>query len=187
MSAEARVTPIWKKQKVFVAIFLFGIAGWFFWDGKVSYPRSNERWLEHDELVKSGHESEWPAVARDHGWTETVPEKFHGQGDLIMQIVCSGFAGVLGVIALAYWFTQKDRVLRSDEEAVYSPSGRRIPFDTITGLGKKHWDGKGLATVLYKIDGCKGRFILDDYKFDRAATHQILAEIEEKLSARTSA
>jgi hypothetical protein len=34
------------------------------------------------------------------------------------------------------------------------------------------------------MDGRKGRFILDDYKFDREATHQILAEIEEKLVAR---
>jgi hypothetical protein len=37
------------------------------------------------------------------------------------------------------------------------------------------------------IGGRKGRFQLDDYKFDREATHQILAEIEEKLLARTNA
>jgi hypothetical protein len=186
MPVEARVTPIWKKQKLFVAIFLFGIAGWFFWDGKVGYPNSNERWLAHDELVKNGREAEWPTVAKSHGWTDTVPEKFHRPVDLLMQMICGGFAGALGLLALIYWLTQKDRVVWIDDEAVYSPAGRRIPFDTITGLGKKHWNEKGLATVLYKIDGCKGRFILDDYKFDRAATHQILAEIEQKLTARST-
>ena len=94
------------------------------------------------------------------------------------------FASLLGIISLVYWFTQKSRTLRTDDEAVYSPAGTRVPFPAITGLGKKKWDAKGLATVLYKIDGRKGRFILDDYKFDYEATHQILTEIEEKLTAR---
>jgi len=185
MSAEARITPIWSKQKLFVAIFLIGIGGWFFSDAAIGYPHSNERWQAHDELVKSGRESEWPTVAKSHGWTEKLPHKYYGSGDLAMQWVCGGFATVLGLISLAYWFTQKDRVLRTDAEAVYSPAGTRVPFEAITGLGKKHWDRKGLAMVLYKIEGRKGRFILDDYKFDRDATHQILAEIEEKLLART--
>ncbi len=69
---------------------------------------------------------------------------------------------------------------------LFAPSGVRIPFDAITGLGKKKWEGKGFATVLYKIDGRKGRFLLDDYKFDRDATHQILAEIEERILARSA-
>jgi hypothetical protein len=186
MPAEAHVTPIWKKQKLFVAVFLFAVSGWFFWDGFIGYPHSNERWLAHEELMKSGREAEWPDLAKGHGWTEEVPHKFHAPSDLYMQYICGGFAGVLGLIALAYWLTQKNRTLRTDEEAVYSPAGTRVPFDAITGLGKKNWDSKGFATVLYMIGGRKGRFLLDDYKYDRDATHQILAEIEQKLRTRTS-
>jgi hypothetical protein len=184
MPAEARITPIWNKQKFLVAVFLIGIGGWFFSDAAIGYPHSNERWTAHEELVKSGHESDWPAVAKSRGWTEKLPHKYYGKGDVIMQWVCGGFATVLGLLSLAYWLTQKGGVVRTDGEAVYSPAGTRIPFDAITGLGKKHWEQKGLATVLYQMDGRKGRFILDDYKFDREATHQILAEIEEKLVAR---
>ncbi|MEI9895881.1 MAG: hypothetical protein WDN28_18905 [Chthoniobacter sp.] len=176
--------PIWKKQKLFVALFLLAVAGWFFWDGFVGYPHSNERWLAHEELVKSGHETEWPAVAREHGWTEEVPHKFFQPIDLRTQWICGTFATLLGLVSLAYWLTQKGRVLRTDGEAVYSPAGTRIPFGSITGLGKKKWEDKGLATVLYKIEGRKGRFLLDDYKFERDATHAILAEIEAKLLSR---
>jgi hypothetical protein len=186
MPAEAYVTAIWKKQKLFVAIFVLAIAAWFFWDGFIGYPRSNERWLAHDQLVKSGREPEWPALAKSHGWSEEVPHKLYHPGDLRMQYICGGFAALLGLVSLAYWLTQKGRVLRSDADAVYSPAGTRVPFDAITGLGKKKWDDKGLATVVYAIDGRQGRFTLDDYKFDRDATHQILAEIEEKLLARTN-
>lgn len=184
MPAEARITSVWYKQKLFVALFLIAIGGWFYWDGFVGYPRSNERYLAHQELVKTQHEEEWPALAAKHDWTTEVPHKLYNVGAIRMQWICGTFAVLLGVVSLAYWFTQKNRTLRTDDDAVYSPAGTRIPFDAITGLGKKNWEDKGLATVLYKIDGRKGRFILDDYKFDRDATHQILAEIEEKLTPR---
>ena len=186
MPAEAHVTPIWKKQKLFIALFLLAIAGWFFWDGFVGYPHSNERWLAHEELVKGGRETEWPKVASEHNWTAEVPHKLYRPIDLRTQRICGAIATLLGLVSLAYWFTHKDRVLRTDAEAVYSPAGTRVPFDAITGLGKKKWEDKGFATVLYKIEGRKGRFLLDDYKYDRDATHQIMAEIEEKLTARQS-
>ena len=37
----------------------------------------------------------------------------------------------------------------------------------------------------FSADSPQGQFVLDDYKFDRDPTHQILAEIEEHLSTRT--
>lgn len=184
MPAEARVTSVWSKQKLFVAVFLIAIGGWFFWDGFITYPHSNVRWVEHDRLVKSGRDAEWPALANSRGWTTTVPHKFFAPFDIYTQWVCGGFATLLGLISLIYWYTQKDRTLRTDEEAVYSPAGTRIPFSTITGLGKKNWERKGLATVLFEINGRKGRFVIDDYKFDYEATHQILDEIEQKLLTR---
>jgi hypothetical protein len=184
MPAEAHITPIWKKQKLFVAIFLLGIAGWFFWDGKVGYPRSNERWLAQTEFEKSGRDAEWPAYAASRGWTGEKPHKFFAPADLNVQLGLSGALAVAGVIALLYWLRQKGRVLRSDEEAVYAPSGVRVPFAAITGLGKKKWEAKGLATVRYEIEGRAGEFTLDDYKFDRDPVHQILREIEAELVTR---
>ncbi len=184
MPAEARITPIWKKQKLFIAIFLLAVAGWFFWDGKVGYPRSNERWDAQDQLEKDGRLAEWPAYAASQGWSEEKPHKRFKDDDIMMQIALSIALSILGVIALAYWNTQKGRVLRSDEEAVYAPDGTRVPFGSISGLGKKKWEDKGLATVRYEIAGRKGQFVLDDYKYDRDPTHQILAEIESHLATR---
>ncbi len=186
MPAEARITPIWKKQKLFVAVFLIGIAGWFCWDGKVGYPRSNERWLAQTEYEKTGRDAEWPAYAASRGWSVEKPHKFFAQADLNVQLGLSGLLAVAGVFAFAYWFQQIRRTVRTDAEAVFTPSGVRVPFRAITGLGKKKWEDKGLATVRYEIDGRSGKFVLDDYKFDRDATHQILAEIEEKLGARSA-
>ncbi|MEP6671158.1 MAG: hypothetical protein ABJF10_18500 [Chthoniobacter sp.] len=197
MPTEAHVTPIWKKQKLFIAIFFIGFGLYFFWDGAIGYPAADRRYHEWKKYNDAGTLADWPAVAQEHGWKSDewkawlndphqqgrVPADYHGHAKIVEQFACGGFALVLGLIVLTYWLTQKGRVLRTDEAAVYSPAGTRIPFDAITGLGKKKWENKGYATVRYKINGREGRFLLDDYKFDRDATHAILAEIEEKLIA----
>jgi hypothetical protein len=179
MPAEARITPIWKKQKLFVSLFLIAIGGWFFWDGKIGYPKDNERWVEHEDFLQNGgHEQDWPDFAKSQGWSAKLAHKFHTREDIIGQFVFGGLAALAGAITFAYWASQKGRVLKSDADSVTTPSGTRVPFTAISGVGKKKWDAKGLATVRYEIDGRKGEFILDDYKFDREATHTILAEIE---------
>jgi len=201
MPAEARITPIWKKQKLFVALFLFAFAAYFFWDGAVGYPRADTRYREWKSYHDDGRLAEWPAHAQQKGWKADewqkwlddphqqgqIPAERFGRGKILEQFVCGGVVGLLGLITFTYWFSQKDRKLRSDAEAAYAPNGKRVPFSAITGLGKKKWEAKGLANVRYEIDGRKGQFVLDDYKYDRDPTHQILAEIEEQLLARSPA
>jgi hypothetical protein len=103
-----------------------------------------------------------------------------------MQYVCGIASGLLGLVALGYWATQKNRVLKTEEGAVFEPSGKRIPFESIVGLGKKNWQKKGIAIVRYEVTGRREKFKLDDYKFEAEPTHKILAEIEEYLLAQNS-
>ncbi len=179
MPAEARISPIWKKQKLFVACFLVAIGAWFFFDGLIGYPRSNVRWLAHEE-----HEMDWPAYAKSQGWVTEVPHKFFKKEDIVGQFVFGGLGVLLGAIVLAHWAMQKNRIIRSDDEAVYTPAGTRVPFGAITGVGKKKWDKKGIAVIRYEIGGRKGQFFVDDYKFDTEPARTILAEIEEHLRSR---
>ena len=75
---------------------------------------------------------------------------------------------------------------RTDEKAVYTPTGKRVPFEAITGVNRKQWESKGLATVRYSVDGRTGKFVLDDYKYSCEPTHHIMKEIEEELTARSA-
>jgi hypothetical protein len=184
MPAEARISPIWKKQKLFVALFMIAIGGWFFWDGFVGYPRSNERWEAHQRHLVEGRLADWPDYAKSRGWVPTPPHKLFKKSDIIGQYVFGGIGTLLGIIVLIYWATQKNQFVRTDENAVYTPRGTTVPFPAITGLGKKRWDAKGIAVVRYELDGRKGQFLLDDYKFDTEPTRKILDEIEAKLRAR---
>ena len=184
MPSEARVSPIWKKQKLFVALFMIAIGGWFFWDGLIGYPRSNEHFLAHQQLEKEGRSGEWAAYAKERGWDTKVAEHYMGRDKIIGQYVFGTLAAVAGALVLLYWATQKGRVLKTDDEAVYTPAGTRVPFGAVTGIGKKKWDSKGLATVRYELGGKKGKFIIDDYKFDAEPTRAILSEIETRLLAQ---
>ena len=184
MPAEARVTTIWKQQKLFIGIFLIGFGLWFFADGKWFWPKSNERWLEHERLEKEKRMDEWPGIAKSRGWKTQPPEKYHDQEAIFMQLLIATLLAATGAIAILYWVSHKGRIVKTDAEAVYSPGGTRVPFEAITGLGVKKWESKGYATVRYEIDGRKGEFVLDDYKFDRDPTHAIFNEIKERLELR---
>jgi hypothetical protein len=186
MKLEARITPIWKKQKLFVAIFLILFGAYFFWDGFIGWPRSNERFLKHKEFTDAGNPEGWAAYAKERGWKVQPPEKFYKQGDIIGQYVFGSLCTVAGAAMLLYWLQQIRRRLCMDAEAVTSPAGIRVPFSAITGLGLKKWDSKGLATVRYEIDGQRGEFIVDDYKFDTEPTRQMLEEIKRRLEERAA-
>ncbi|RYD80903.1 MAG: hypothetical protein EOP84_11625 [Verrucomicrobiaceae bacterium] len=184
MPAEAHIAPIWKKQKLFVAVFFLALGGWFWWDGLVGYPRSNERWNAYQQHKTEGREKEWPEYAKKQGWIAKPPKELHTREDILGQYVFGGICDILGLVLFVYWATQIRRTLRTDEEAVYTSSGTRVPFTAITGVGKKHWDSKGIAKVRYELGGRQGQFIVDDYKFDTEPTRQILQEIEDHLLNR---
>lgn len=199
MPAEARITSIWKKQKLAVALVLLAFSLPFFYDGSIGYERKNERYREWKKFANEPSDAQWKQLAKERGWDpEEWPvylREHKLQGDaipfprakIIEQFVCAALALIFGGITLAYWAGQKGRVVRTDADAVHTPAGTRVPFSAITGVGKKKWDAKGLATVRYQIEGRKGEFELDDYKYDRDATHQILAEIEAHLPASDQA
>jgi len=201
MPAEARISSIWKKQKLFVALFLIAIGAWFFFDGFIGYPRNNARYQAWKAHMDEGREAAWPAYADQHGWKRDEwpnwirehhpsgprPEVPFGPDKIVGQYVFGSIGILLGLLMLGYWATQKNGVLRSEEGAVFTPGGKRVPFEAITGIGKKRWDSKGIAVVRYEIDGKKGQFIVDDYKFDTDPSRKILEEIETRLLARVSA
>jgi hypothetical protein len=186
MPIEARVTSIWTKQKLFVAVFLLAMGGWFFFDGKIGYPRSNVRYYAWAKFRDDGNLQDWPDYAKQHGWVEKPPEHAFKDAQIYGQFFYGTLGAVGGLITLFYLLAQKGRVLRVDDAAVTTPAGKRVPFTAITGLGLKNWDAKGLATVRYEIDGRKGSFVIDDYKFDTLPTRAIFDEIKARVIAMQS-
>lgn len=187
MTLEAHVTPIWKKQKLFVAIFLIAFGAYFFYDGAIGWPRANERYYKHQEYVQANDLGSWAAYAKEKGWSQTPPEKAHTKQEIGAQYVYGTILALVGLMTLAYWAQQIRRTLKLDDAAITSPAGTRVPFECITGLGLKKWESKGFATVRYEVNGRKGEFIVDDYKFETDTTRQIIDAVKQRLESRSSA
>src|SRR3954465_1399833 len=184
MPVVARISAIWSKQKLFVAVFFLLVGGYFFLDGAYRWPKSNVRWDKQQEFENDGKMAEWPAYAAAQGWVTQKPEKRYSTGDIVGQYVFGGVAVVTGLLLYIYWLTQRKRELKIEDGAVYTPSGARVPFASIRGLGKKRWDTKGIAIVRYEDNGRLLQFVVDDYKYETEPTRQILDTIEQQLTAK---
>jgi hypothetical protein len=183
MSITARVTPVWKKQKLFLALLLLAFGGFFFLDGAITWPRSNERYRRYHEFADRNDSAGWTRYAQEHHWDVKPPEKLYTDAALRGQFYFGSVCTALGIIALAYWWRQLGRTIRLDDEAVFSPGGERIPFSAITGLGLKQWDAKGLARVRYDVGGRSSEFTIDDYKYDAESSKAIVEELKRRLEA----
>jgi hypothetical protein len=184
MAVVARISAIWSKQKLFVAVFFLLIGAYFFFDGVYTWPKSNARWDAQQDFENRGKQAEWPAYAASKGWVTQKPEKRYSTGDIVGQFVFGGVATVTGLLLYIYWLTQRKRQLKIEDGAVYTPSGARVPFTSIRGLGKKRWDTKGIAIVRYEDNGRLLQFVVDDYKYETEPTRQILETIEQQLMAK---
>lgn len=183
MTVEAHITPVWKKQKLLLALLLLGFGAWFVFDGLIGWPKSNDRWREHERL--KGQAGKWEEVAKQNNWSTEPPHRLYEYKDILGQYIIGGLCAALGLGALIYWRTQINRTLRMDDDGVTTTSGVRVPFPAIIGVGKKLWESKGIAKVRYTLDGKQCEFIVDDYKFDTKPTRQILEEIEKRLLSKS--
>jgi hypothetical protein len=100
VSVIARITPIWKKQKLFVGVFLMLFGAWFFWDGAIKYPRSNERYNAWKKYHDAGQDAEWKTYAASRGWKAEPPEKLLTEYQIRGQFLYGSIAAVSGLLAL---------------------------------------------------------------------------------------
>jgi hypothetical protein len=56
-----------------------------------------------------------------------------------------------------------------------------VKFDQVTALNKKKWQNKGIAKLLYEVDGRKNKIVLDDCNYDRDTTNAILRHVEAAI------
>lgn len=183
MATTATLSGVWKRQKLFMALFLAALGAWFLYDGLIGYPKNNERYREYLPFKEGARVHDWPAHAAERGWSKKHPEKLYTEGDIAGQFWMSGLTFVAALGFLGWMFASFGRTLRSDDEAIYGEKGERVLFSEVTGLGKKHWDSKGIAKVKYRRDGKDALLTIDDFKYEGAIA--IVKQVEEHLAAET--
>lgn len=197
MNVTATITSVWKKRMLLLIAFVTGSGLWFFYDAFIGWPaeaKRHERYVAFKEkliangadreVIEAPHntmlEQEWRKYAMENGLGTRIPAA-RTKADFDSQKKYGTVIVLISLGMLGWYFISCARVLRSDENTIFCPGGREVPFDAITGVDKKKWDKKGIAVVLYKTEeGETAKAVLDDYKYGGA--EDILKEVERRLA-----
>lgn len=164
-----------------MGIVAIGFALWSLYDGVFKYPQQRERALALQKLMEEKRLAEWDAYARERGWPTTDPGEPKSEGDIMMQFVMAAAAGAVGAWLLLGVWLARGRWMESTETGIVTSWGQKLNFDQVAAVDKRRWRSKGIAKVTYRDNGRGRRLIIDDYKFDRHPTGQILRELEAQI------
>lgn len=121
----------------------------------------------------------WNAKAEENGWAKAPPEKLRGEGDILGQYVMAVIAGLGAVYFLSTVLRTRNRWIELNNDGIATSWGESFTLDQITAIDKKQWRDKGIARVRYTgATGGKKTFVVDDYKYHRRTTDEILRQIE---------
>ncbi len=159
--------------------FITAASAWFFYDGFIGYPKSNERAAEFIRFSDEGRVAEWPEFAFSRGWKREDPGPLKTDKEIRDQKMI-GATGVAGALLMAWWFFLScSRTLRAEDETIIDVDGKEVPMASVVALDYSKWEKKGIVYAFYQNDGVRKKLTLDDYKY--AGAELIIKELEERL------
>jgi len=169
-----------------IGLGAMGFALYCLYDGFIGYPLAQERALVFEKLIEEERGDEWDAEATKRGWSTTPPaaSKPHEEYevDVKMQFWMAGLAGLVGFFPLLSVFRSRGRWIEFSGDTLTSSWGETVKMNQVTGLEKRQWRNKGIAKLRYDAGGKRRTFVIDDFKFKRDPTDEILVEIEKQIS-----
>jgi hypothetical protein len=169
-----------------IGLAAMGFACWALYDGFIKYPLAQERALVFEKLIEEGRGDDWDEEAIQRGWSTTPPAASKPEEeyevDVKMQFWMAGGSAIVGLFPLFAVFLSRGRWIELDSNTLTSSWGQTVTMDQVTALEKRQWRNKGIAKLRYDDNGRKKTFVIDDFKFKRTPTDEILAEIEKQIS-----
>jgi hypothetical protein len=185
MTIRAPRDPRFYLRFLIIGLAAFGFALWALYDGFIKYPLAQERALVFEKLLDEDRGDDWDAEATKRGWSTTPPAKSKPEEeyevDVKMQFWMAGLAALVGFFPLLAVFRSRGRWIELNKQGLNSSWGQTVALDQVTSLEKRQWRNKGIAKLRYEENGRQRTFVIDDFKFKREPTDQILAEIEKRI------
>lgn len=192
MSVRASISKGYIWRPGLIGLAALGACGWFAYDGFVKYPHQQQMWQAHNQIFEEHKKrqelydpneaaAEWQEMAAAKGWPTKNPEGKSGT-DILTQKAIAGITGPIGLFFCVVFVTSRGRWVQADDQGLTTSAGKRSSYESITSLDKSRWQSKGIAVVHYSSDGQTGRIVLDDWKFEREPTKQILQIVEDRTA-----
>jgi hypothetical protein len=181
-----------------MGIFALGFSLWCLKDGIFTYPQQMRNGfdefksdyksmftepnaesitLEEFEREASVENERWLA------WAKYVHERdIKTKPDIVTQFVMAGITALAGVYLLSIPIRSRGRWIELSDMIMRTSWGQEFGLDQIEQINKRKWRDKGIAKVYYRDATNRRRlFVLDDFKFMRKPTDEILFEIEQRI------
>lgn len=182
MTIRADVNMGFYMRFVLIGLVVFGFGLWAVYDGFIGFPNQIVRAKKYHELSEEeDFETKWVDYAREHNWPLENPGEPKTQVDLYFNYFLVVVCIPLGLWLLISVMQARGRWIEADEQQLRSSWGQELNYDQITRLEKKQWKKKGIAHVHYEADGGIKKFLIDDFKFHRKPTDEILCLLESHI------
>ncbi len=168
-----------------IGLACLGFCAYCLYDGLYAYPKQRlEPAQAYAELVERGEENRWIEVAHENGWDEAKPKKSvdEARADIVWQFVMAVLSVLFAIPILGLYFRARWTWIEGSSTGINTSWGVAFRYDQIVEIDKKRWDKKGIARITYATDSQKRHFILDDLKYQRQPTDQIMELIESNIS-----
>lgn len=189
MTIRAERDPSFYRRFWLMAIGALAFGLYCVYDGAVAYPNQRERALKYREFKEKAVETnqgdwikQWRAYAKQQGWPTSDPGEPKNETDFQVQFAMAGLCGVVALVLLGKVVLSLGMWIEADDSSIKTSWGKTVPFAAIERVNKKDWQKKGLARIYYADEGRTRKFVLDNFKFHREPTDQIMRRIEEHIS-----
>lgn len=195
MTIRANFTNSFLIRYAFIAVVCLGFMFWCLYDGLIGYPKLMEPALAFQAIQErepkpsdSDAKREFLDLAKENDWKmdakkfEKISSISHLEADIFQQFSMAVVSVAIGLPFLILLVRCRGSWMEASETGIHTSWGQAMQFDQITLLNKRKWNDKGIAKVQYESEGSKRKLVLDDCKFDRDPTEEMLRLIESHIS-----
>jgi hypothetical protein len=179
-----------------MGIVAIGFGLWSVYDGMVKYPaqrirgfgefQSDYKSLFEDSKVKALSVDQFERSAdadRRQEWEKYMHERdIKSIPEIFTQYVQAAVAGLAGIFLISIPIRARGRWIEGNETGITSSWGQSFQYEDVELVNKRKWRDKGIAKVTYIANGRRQQFVIDDFKFMREPTDQILCELEQRIA-----
>ncbi|MGI9495938.1 MAG: hypothetical protein ACR2NK_07800 [Mariniblastus sp.] len=194
MNLRAHPERLFLLKYLFIGLICCGLAVYAAYDGFLAYPAElprAEAWESLQTEFKAEERTKlvakWKTMAKENGWSAKQVRKDDNvaaiQNKIYWQYAFIVIGLAIGLPCVIWYSANRNSWIESTENGLRSSNGMELSLDQIIKFDKKKWEKKGIGIVHFKAKtGQEGTFILDDLKFDRKITDEIVRWMESKIS-----
>lgn len=191
MTIRAEAEDRFLLKYLIISLIAIAFGFWATYDGFVKYPGKLPRakaWQEiqaKTDLSDAEKDAEYKERAEQNNWPSKRPSADESvkkiEDTIIWQYIFMALGFGVGVPLLVWYLRSKGTwIALENESTIVSSWGQQVEFKQIEKFDKKKWDKKGIGVVHYNDGGLK-TFVIDDLKYQRKPTDEIVRIMERSI------